>query len=366
MEIDSGIGRLLVLGAALGLMACGAAEAGDGTGERGGTDALVEGSARVINVRVDEVETRDFVEVIRLTGTAWANQDVTISAEEAGVIRSVIVEKGAEVRRGAWLLKIDDKILSSQVDEARAQAEFAAQTWERRKRLYEDDQVGSELAYLEARYLAEQTAARLATLEERLDRTVVRAPINGVLETRFVEVGTMVSVGTEVARVVALDPLKVVAGVPERYAADVRIGAQVDVHFDVLDEPFKGQVSYVASTVNPRNRTFAIELVMENPDAVIKPEMVANVELVRRVIPDAVVVPQEALVRVEDGFVVFLVDDGDLVVQREVEVGPGQQNEAVIESGLAPGDRLIVVGQNEVAAGDRVAIVERREEATER
>ena len=99
---------------------------------------------------------------------------------------------------------------------------------------------------------------------------------------------------------------------------------------------------------------------MENPQAVIKPEMVANVELVRRVVPNAIVVPQEALIRVESGYVVFVVDESETVESRPVEVGASQRNEVVIESGLASGDRLIVVGQKLVAAGDRVSIVGQR------
>jgi membrane fusion protein, multidrug efflux system len=361
MTMERRLRGLLWIGATLAFVGCGKAEAGDGTSDgQVAEGALLEGSARLINVEVSSVGTREFVEVIRLTGTAWANQDVTISAEEAGVVRSVIRDKGSEVKAGDWLLKIDDRILTSQVAEARAQSEFAMQTWERRKRLYEEDQVGSELAYLEAKYLAQQTAARLATLEERLSRTMVRAPIQGVLETRFVEVGTMVGVGTEVARVVNLDPVKIIAGVPERYAADVEVGAEARVYFDVLEEPYTGTVSYVGATVDPRDRTFGIELLMENPQAVIKPEMVANVELVRRVVSNAIVVPQEALIRVESGYVVFVVDESETVESRPVEVGASQRNEVVIESGLASGDRLIVVGQKLVAAGDRVSIVGQR------
>ena len=327
-------------------------------------DALVRGSSRLINVEVTPVSTRDFVRHIRLTGTVWAKQDVTVSAEESGVVRQVIVEKGSRVSVGQSLYKIDDRLLTSQVAEAQAQAGLARETWERRKRLYEVDQVGSELAYLEAKYGAEQAAARLATLEERLTRTVVKAPISGVLDDRMVEVGTMVTTGTPVARIVLLDPVKVVAGVPERYAADVRKGASATVHFAVFDDDgYEGDITFVGATVNPQNRTFLIELEMANPGGAIKPEMVANIELVRGRMTDVVVIPQEALMRVEDGFVVFVVGDagGQSVAEaRAVTLGPSQENEVVVEAGLEPGDRLIIVGQQSVAAGDHVNVVASR------
>jgi len=321
---------------------------------------LVEGSARVINVEISTVETRRFVERINLTGTVVAGQDVTLSAEESGVIRRVIVEKGATVTVGQPLLEIDGAVLRSQVEEATAQASLASEIWQRRKRLYEEDQVGSELAYLEAKYTADQASARLAMLQIRLGRTVIRAPIDGVLETRLVEIGAMVNVGTNVARIVSLDPVKIVAGVPERYARDVTVGASAITVFDVLDLSSEGTISYVGATVNARNRTFLVELEMPNPDGMIKPQMVANVGLVRQTIEDAIVIPQEALVRVENGYVVFVAEgEGDAAVvhSRVVELGASQQNEVVIKAGLVAGEQLIVVGQQQVTAGDRINVV---------
>ena len=348
----------------LGALACGGdIEAGGRDAEAGGTSdagVLVEGASRVINVETSTVKTRDFVERISLTGTVVASQDVTLSAQESGVIRRVVVDQGATVTAGQALLEVDDAVLRSQVEEAMAQASLANETWERRKRLYEVDQVGSELAYLEARYGAEQASARLTTLQVRLGRTVIRAPIDGVLETRLVEVGAMVNIGTDVARIVSLDPVKVVAGVPERYARDVRVGASATTEFDVLDISSEGRISYVGATVNARNRTFLVELEMPNPDGLIKPEMVANVGLVRQTVEGAVVIPQEALVRVEDGYVVFVVEGNGsdaVVVTRAVEIGSSQRNEVVVEAGLTAGERLIVVGQQQVTAGDRVNVV---------
>jgi multidrug efflux pump subunit AcrA (membrane-fusion protein) len=119
----------------------------------------------------------------------------------------------------------------------------------------------------------------------------------------------------------------------------------------------------VGAVVNPRNRTFPVELRLPNPGGMIKPEMVANVEVVRRTLDEVIVVPQEALVRVENGYIAFVVEtEGDIEVVRthSVELGPSQQNRVVIRSGIEAGDRLIVVGQQLVAAGDRVNVVRER------
>ncbi len=358
MTIDMRGMRVLVAGTALAVAACGGAQA-DGAEAAG-----EEGFVRVINVETAVVTPRAFTEEIRLTGTVQANRDVTVSAQEAGTIVELVVEKGTAVRAGQPIARIDDRLLATQVEEARAQEALARETWTRRKRLWEEDHVGSELAYLEAKYAAEQTAARLATLEERLDRTVIRAPIEGVLDDRLVEVGTLVSPGTPVARIIDLDPVKVSGGMPERYAADVSRGAPATVTFDVLDgERYEATVNFVGAAVDRRNRTFPVEVTIPNAGRVIKPEMVANIAVVRRTLDEAVVVPQDAVVRVEDGYVVFVVEGQgeDLTARsRDVVLGPSQSNEVVISEGLSAGERLVVVGQQQVADGDRVRVVGER------
>ena len=362
-DLGSRVLLLLFLASVVG--ACGGeTQVGDAAS---GSETQASGQAtfqRIINVEVQSVEPSLFREIIRITGTVQANQDVTLSAEESGVVRELLVPRGASVGQGDPLVRIDDAILQPQVREAEARAALAQESWERRRMLFEEDGVGSELAYLEARYQSDQAQAQLATLRERLDRTLIRAPIHGVVDERMVEVGTMVSAGTPVLRMVQIDPVKVQGGVPERFSDDVRAGASARVTFDVLrDEIFQAEIRFVGSTVNPRNRTFEVELALPNPGRIIKPEMVANLELSRQDLTDALVIPQNALVRVEEGFVVFVAgeENGEAVAQvRPVRLGPAQRNLVVVEEGLAPGDRLIVLGQNQVANGDRIQVVGER------
>lgn len=346
------LGVALIAGAAAGCS--GDANAGD-------APPAAEAPVRVINVEVTPVTEQPFTEVIRLTGVVEANKDVTISAEEMGVVREIVVDRGARVAQGDPIIRMEDRSLTAQVEQARAQAALARETWDRRRRLWEEDQVGSELAYLEARYASEQASAALESLEERQARMTIRAPFDGVVEARNVEVGSMVSPGTPVARVVSLSPVKIVSGVPERFSADVDPGARATVTFDIFPgESYTGQIAFVGATVDPGNRTFPVELTLPNPGSRFKPEMVANVDLVRGEMESAIVVPQDALVRVEDGFIVFVVDgEGDQAVARSqpVEVGGSQQNQVVIREGLEVGDRLVVLGQQQVANGDRVNVV---------
>lgn len=351
-----GLALLVAAAACNGSVEAGGTASQDSTGQRA--------FARVINVVVQELGSSEFTEEIALTGTVGAARDVTLSAEEGGVVRELMVVKGSAVQPGQPIARIDDALLRPQVERARAEAVLAQQQWERRKRLFEEDRVGSEVAYEEAQLLAAQAASQLAVFEERLARTVVRAPFAGLVEDRFVEVGTMVAPGSPVVRILQLNPVKVNAGVPERYATDVRPGASVRVTFDVLaDQTFDGRVGFVGAAVNPRNRTFPVEVTIPNPGGAIKPEMIANVALVRRTTSEALVVPQEAVVRLSGGHAVYVVrreGDAEFAEARAVTLGSSQRNLVAITSGLEPGDRIIVVGQQQVANGDRVRIVEER------
>ncbi len=359
----------VILVAALAVAGC-----GGGSGEAAQLDqagaAPAESFVRLVNVEVQTLAPRAFTRMVQVTGVAIAMRDVTVSAEEAGVVRRVVRDRGDVVDEGQAIVHLDDAILAAQVRAASAQARYAEDVWDRRRALYEEDGVGSELTYLQAQNDLEQSRSTLEALRERIARTTVAAPIRGVLNDRFVEIGSLVAPGTPVARIVQTDTIRMTAGAPERFAAGIGVGSMATVTFDVLGaRRFEAEVSFVGAVVDPENRTFPLELTLPNPDRLIKPGMIASVEIVREEIPDALVVPRQALVAVERGEVVFVIQGTGAEARaaaNEVEVLAAQGNEVVIGSGLAAGDRIVVVGQQSVTAGDRVRIVANMEDAPER
>jgi RND family efflux transporter MFP subunit len=333
------------------------AAAAGAVGAAGGPAA----GGRVVNVEVTTAVPTAFTDVIRVTGEVGALNDVTLSAEESGVIVELFRDKGAAVRAGDGLMKIDDAVLSAQVTEARAAAAVAREQYERQRRVWEEEKIGSEIALLQARSLAEGAAARLAALEARLERTVIRAPVDGVFDERAVEVGEMVSPGMRVGRVVSAHRLKVTAGIPERFAADLRAGGRATVTFDVLPgQRFEGRVGFVGSTVNTQDRTFPVEIMLDNPGRTIKPHMVANVQVERQRLRDVLVVDQDVVMRTENGYQVFVVVERDgvsVAEARPVILGASNENRVVIREGLSAGDRIITAGQRLVDHGSRVRVV---------
>lgn len=316
---------------------------------------------KIVNVETTTVEPRSFAATVRLTGEAEPETDVTVSAEESGVLERFVAERGARVGRGAPIARIDDAVLSAQVEEARAMAELAHDRYVRQRRLWEEENIGSEIAYLQAKSEAESSAARHQQLQARLDRTIVRAPVAGTVDDHLVEAGEVVQPGMPVARLIDASRLKVSGGVPERFATRVSVGDSATITFDILPgRVFDGRISFVGIAVDRKSRTFPIEIVMDNPEGEVKPYMIANVRVMMHRIDDAIVIPREVLLRTEDGQQVFVVGEGeggDVAVARDVTLGVTSENEVVVTSGLEAGDRLVVRGHQMVDPGDRVRIV---------
>ena len=334
---------------------------GCGSPEASGTENTAGGEAsyvRTVNVEVLNIETAEFTSYIRLTAAVEAYEDVVVSSQESGVIERIIADKGSRVRAGQPIAKIDDEILSAQVDESRASASLAGERYERQRQLWEDEGIGSEIAFLQTKFEAQSADARLAFLEARLARHTIKSPITGLLDDRYVDVGEIVAPGTPVARVLNVDRLKVVGGVPERFGPYVSEGGAAILDFDVLPgASIEGTIAFVGAAVDPQNRTFPIEVLLDNPGGRLKPQMVANVRVATEQLQGVIVVPQDVVMRTEDGYQVFVVadgPDGTLAEARAVALGPSFENEVVIASGLAEGDRLIVTGHQMVDAGDRV------------
>jgi membrane fusion protein, multidrug efflux system len=346
------------LGAALVtlvLAACG----GEASGSAPGDGSPAPG--RTVSVQVEEAVLESFTDFLRVVGSTEAFRDVTVSAEEGGVVRQLFVERGSAVAAGQPLARIDERVHRAQYERLTAEASLATETYQRQRRLWEEEGIGSEMNYLRARYQAQAARAALEEVRIRLERTVVRAPIAGIVDARLVEVGSMVAPGTPVARVVESSRLRVTGGVPERFAAEVRAGSAIQVEFDGVAGSVDGVVQHVGATLNSASRTFPIEVAVANPQGRVRPGMVANLRIARSAERQAVRIPQEAVQRREQGHVVFVAveRDGELVAQRrDVVLGSSAGGRVVVDAGVEAGDLVIVVGQQQVAPGDRLQLVE--------
>ncbi len=320
-----------------------------------------------IQVREVVVETlstglQPFSEVVRVTGTVEAMEDAIISAEVSGRVQA-IVDRGTQVRQGQELVSLDDRIVRSSLEMARANYELAEDALQRQEPLLRDSII-SQLQYNQVRTQRDQTRSQLQQAEKQLSDSRISAPFDGRVEDRMVAAGELVNPGIPVLRLVNLDRVRINAGVPERYINDIREGTPVTVRLASYGgEELQGEVRYAGSLIVPETRTFPVEIVMDNSERLLKPEMVVNLHITRRVLDEVLIVPRSALVRDEDGLQLFVVSqDGDFskAEARRVVTGAASGVMIVIEEGLNPGEKVIVTGQTNVSDGDMVRIQNRR------
>lgn len=317
---------------------------------------------RVVVVETMEVEARSFEELVRVTGTVEAIEDAIISAEVSGRVRS-IVDRGSQVEQGAVLAELDDRMVSSSLEIARTNYELAEDALQRQEPLLRDSII-STLEYNQIRSQRDQAKSQLEQAEKQLSDSRIEAPFRGRVEDRLVSSGELVSPGIPVLRLVNTNKVRINAGVPERYINDISQGTPVKVNLKSYSgEQLQSEVRYAGSIIVPETRTFPIEVVLNNGEGLLKPEMVVNLAITRKVWDDALVVPRTALLREEDGLRLYVVrheEGGEVAEVRHVEVGAASGSLIVIEEGIEAGESVVVAGQSNVSDGDNLQIQEQR------
>ena len=183
----------------------------------------------------------------------------------------------------------------------------------------------------------------------------VTSPLDGLVDDRMVEAGEYLSQGKAVFVVVSLDPLKVVADLPERDVFAVKPGQEIPISVDALpNQVFTGRITFVSATADPRSNTFRLEIEVPNKDGALRSGVIGRVQIVRRTIPGAVTVPLLALIPEKGQHIAYVVEDSH-AVRRQVNLVTMLNNLAVIGSGLKPGERIIVEGHRLVADGSPVS-----------
>ncbi len=314
----------------------------------------------LVPVMVSELAPADFVEYIRVSGTVEAVKTATISPETSGHIRRIYAEKGEAVERGQVLARLSTDVVQGNIEEVKTSLELAETVYQRQKRLW-DQQIGSEMQYLEAKNQVERLLKNLETLQSQLDMAVLKAPFDGFVDEHFIKEGELASPGTPVMQVVNLDELYVNADVSESYLPYVTEGREVILRFPAWPETqIKTPVHRVGHVINPENRSFRMQLRIPNDDGRYKPNMMARISVQAAVIQDAMVVPSMLIGFDTQGHYVYVAEEGPqgipLARKAYIERGRDGEGKTQVKEGLTEGDLLIVQGHRQVASGEGVHI----------
>ena len=325
-------------------------------GESGG-ETQQQNQKKLPIVKVRDVSGQSFSSVLTVVGVVKPYATAKISSEEGGLLVSLSKEKGSNVGKGEIIAKIKKDVEVATYEQTEAQVELARMNYEKQKKLYEDNAT-TEIQYLTAKWQYEASVRSLDVLKQRLKTGFVRSPINGVVNEKYMNRGEMTSPGSPIVNVIDISRVKVSAGIPEKYLTQIKKGQKVRVTSDVLpDTEFEGDINYIAPSLSATSRTFEIEVVINNKDRILKPEMSANVSITQLTANDAVVLPQDLIVDLGSEKYVFVLEN-DIAKKRVVSLGEREGNTVMITSGLNIGDKLIYEGFQQLVDGDKVQVIQ--------
>lgn len=327
-----------------------------------------EQAVKTVNVETKRLEPQVFESYLQQVGTVTTNNDVRVSSEVSGRIVNLAKKEGDNVQKGQAVVKVDDRKLQQELNRLQATTSQSKENYERLKRLYEEEDIGSEIDYLNAKYAYEQNLAALESIRVDVENTSISAPFTGIVETIYTEVGEMVSPGTPVFRLINKSSKKVELGVPARYAGAIELGDEAEVWFDFDTETrYELPVTHIGNTIDPTNRTFSVEIDMPADFNQIKIDMIANVRLETEKVEGAIVVGEEYVYQKNGNDVVYVAgrdDEGNSIAnERVVSLGPNYGNNVVIRDGLTAGEELITLGSSYLQDGSRIVNVEEEQSA---
>jgi len=331
--------------AALALAAggCGAGEA---------APAPAAPAVRTAQVRAIELVPRRVVDLASLPADLAPRHRATLAAEVGGAVEAVRAELGQAVAKGQVLATIDERALAQAVAEAEAVVRQTQLQYERAQNLFERRAV-TKAQLLDAVTNRDVAEARLATARLALDKSRVRSPWAGRIAARHVEAGSYVAPGTPLFELVDASRVKVRALARAADVPFLAAGRAATVAVDALPgERFAARLERLGAELDPESRTLEVEAELPNPDGRLKPGMLARLEVPRRELADALVVPMACLVDLGGTKAVWTAEGG-VARRREVALGPVLGEEVVV-IGLNPGDRVIVEGQHAVGEGQPV------------
>lgn len=310
-------------------------------------------------VEVDTLEKQVFKKFITLPAEVITDDLVTVSSETGGRIIKLLINEGDYVKRGTVIAEMDNETARLQKEEMEKRLELARTVYERQKRLW-DQEIGSEIQYLEAKNNVEAMEKTLASLNEQLNKSVVTAPISGVVEEKLSRQGEVLAPGQPIAYMLNSNRVKVSADVPESYLNSVRKGQEINMYFPALDREERARISLVGSSINPANRTFKIEMDMANPGNVLKPNMLAEVKILEEEKKDALGLIVDYIQQEVGGkkfvYILNAKSKPPKASKQYIKTGISYDNRIVIEGGLEAGELIITKGSFDVEDGQEVKI----------
>ncbi len=307
-------------------------------------------------VVVFEVSKTAFPVVVEALGTARANEAVSLTAQQSDVIQEIYFDDGDVVEKGQLLLSMNNREEIARVNELRINIQEAQRQLKRITNLAKSS-VASQQLLDEQQARVKALKAQLEVAKSRLAELELRAPFAGKLGIRQVSIGAYVGPNDLITTLDDLTKVKVDFNISENHLPSLAVGQKVDAaSIAYPNEVFSGEISSLDSRVDPLTRSIQVRAVVDNPDLKLRPGMLLQINLQKKVL-ESLVVPEKALIPHEDKQFVFIVEN-DKVIQKEVKAGLRRPGQVQIISGIEVGDIVVTEGALRLREGSSVSVIE--------
>ena len=316
--------------------------------------ASLDKSTSLPLVATYEVTPQEFNHFTSFQGTVKTMKNINVYPEIPGQLLEVMVVEGQKVEKDQVLARIDDGGLVAQLAQAKSQLLLAETVFNRQERLWSQN-IGSEIQFLQAKTQFESAEKAVDALSLQAEKSVVRAPFDGTVDQIFKEPGTIVApgMGSELFRVVNIDEVYVEVDVPETHITSISEGSKVRVNLSAIGEEIDARISRVSKVINPSNRSFSVEVPLENKSGFIRPNLMASVAINDYSNKSAIMIPQSVVSENAEGkqYCFALEKSAEGYVAKRLIIETGKTSEDFIEvlEGIENGALLITEGAKKVS-----------------
>ena len=310
-----------------------------------------------------EIKEQVFNSYIEAQANLKTRKNVLILPEFQGTLEQIFVDEGQNVQKGKLLAEINDSGLKEQLEQLTIQANFAKENFERTERLWNNN-IGSEIQFLKSKTDFESSQKMVEQMKDRLAKTKIYAPFDGEVDEIISNQGSNLIPGvSQILRLVNLDKIYAEAFVSEKYISFIDEGTEAIVHVPLLGKEINSKIIQTGNFINPSNRTFRIEVPVENIDNKIKQNLDAKIKINIYSKEDAVVIPLRIVREDASGknFVYVMnqdVKEGVYITSKTfISLGNKNNTDVEVTEGLKIGDMLVLEGASIVEDSQRVKLI---------
>ena len=311
------------------------------------------------------IKEEDWAPTLSAIGSVSAVQGTVVSTELGGVVAEINFQNGGVAKKGDMLMRLDSSAEEAQLHTAEADLELARANLERERNLAAR-KVVSQQEFDAAQSTFGQKQGAVDNMRAFITKKEVRAPFDGMLGIRQVNVGQMINSGQQVVQLTALDPVYVDFALPQQTLPQLDTGYEARVHADALPgREFKGKVTAINSMVDAVTRNIGVQATLENPDHALRPGMFVKVDVILPQKSKTLVIPGSAVSYAPYGNSVFVIEkkkdpktgkESQSLRQAFVRIGEARGDFVAVAEGLKAGDVVVSTGVFKLRNGMPVVI----------